>query len=241
MADIKLKDFSGESDKYTNVPKVLLESADSTEENLVLLPFSYGEAVSRSVDPDFSAGDMTVDIPSGQLVSELTIKKPATLIPGNIADGVNIAGVIGSLITGGGSGGKYIAVQGYITTDNNPGRTTVTHGLGVMPDAVIVMHNTWHVGSLEEYIAEFPAECIWGIQSKFSCNIKGGVMIPAYPTLLGGNYGIENLPSSDRQAGFIYCPNETTFEVGSPSNNNTGKLAKNTRYVWIAFANVNEN
>lgn len=96
MADIKLKDFSGESDKYTNVPKVWLESAESTEENLVLLPFSYGEAVSKTVEPDFSAGDMAVDIPSGQLVSELTVKKPSALIPRNILEGIDIAGVIGT-------------------------------------------------------------------------------------------------------------------------------------------------
>lgn len=105
MEDIKLKDFSGETDRYDNVPKVWLESAESTEENRILLPFTYGEAVSADVEPDFSTGNMAVDIPEGRLISELTIRKPPALTPGNIREGVNIAGVVGKLTGGGNSGG----------------------------------------------------------------------------------------------------------------------------------------
>lgn len=104
MADIKLKNYLGESKPYSGVPKVWLESADSTEENRILFPFAYGEPVSAKVEPNFSAGDMAVEIPEGELISELTIKKPPALVPANIAEGVDIAGIIGTLIAGSGGG-----------------------------------------------------------------------------------------------------------------------------------------
>lgn len=114
MANIKLKDFSGENDQYDNVLKVWLESAFSTEENRILLPFTYGEAVSGDVEPNFSTGNMSVEIPEGKLISELTIRKPPALTPGNIREGVNIAGIIGSLVagSGGGSSGPFKMTTG---------------------------------------------------------------------------------------------------------------------------------
>ena len=96
MADIKLKDFTGETQPYNNVDKIWLESAESTEENPVLIPFAYGLPVSMTVDPNFASGDMNVVIPEGQVVADLRIQKPATLLPRNVLDGVNIAGIIGT-------------------------------------------------------------------------------------------------------------------------------------------------
>lgn len=96
MADIKLKDFTGETQPYNNVDKIWLESAKSTEENPVLIPFAYGLPVSMTVDPNFASGDMNVAIPEGQVVADLRIQKPATLLPRNVLDGVNIAGIIGT-------------------------------------------------------------------------------------------------------------------------------------------------
>lgn len=104
MADIKLKNYLGESKPYSGVPKVWLESVDSTEENRILLPFAYGDPVSAEIDPDFSSGNMDVEIPEGKLIAELTIKKPPALVPANIAEGVEIAGIIGALAAGGGGG-----------------------------------------------------------------------------------------------------------------------------------------
>ena len=108
MADIKLKDFSGETQPYNNVEKIWLESADSTEEFTVLIPFAYGEPISQTVDPDFSNGNMIVDIPEGQLISELMIRKPVSLIPDNILKDVNVAGIIGT------ASGDIIHAEGAI-------------------------------------------------------------------------------------------------------------------------------
>lgn len=95
MPDIKVKGWSGTEFSYQNVPKIWLNAQESTEEAPVLVPYTYGEAVSKTVEPDFSAGDMVVNIPDGELVKELTIEKPETLIPDNIVHGVTIAGVTG--------------------------------------------------------------------------------------------------------------------------------------------------
>lgn len=111
MADIKLKNYSGQETAYKNVPKIWLESEDSTEENPILLPFAYGEPASKTLEPDFSAGDMAVQIPEGELISELTLKKPPGLIPNNIAEGVEIAGVIGSLFAGGGGTSESVYMK----------------------------------------------------------------------------------------------------------------------------------
>lgn len=90
---------------YESVPKVWLTHPDSTEEAPVLVPFTYGEAVSKTVEPDFSGGDMVVPIADGELVTDLTIKKPANLLPENIVKDVEIAGVAGTSEGGGGGGG----------------------------------------------------------------------------------------------------------------------------------------
>lgn len=95
MPDVKIKGWSGTEFSYQNVPKIWLNAPESTEESPVLVPYTYGEAVSKTVEPDFSAGDMAVDIPEGELVTGLTITKPETLIPENIVHGVTIAGVTG--------------------------------------------------------------------------------------------------------------------------------------------------
>lgn len=108
MPDIKVKGYSGNEIEYSNVPKVWLSAQESTEETPVLVPFTYGEAVSKTVEElDFSEGDMSVDIAEGELVTELTIKPPENLTPENIPDGMYIAGVgPGTFAGGGGSGGS---------------------------------------------------------------------------------------------------------------------------------------
>lgn len=93
MPDIKIKGWSGTDFQYHAVPKVWLSAPESTEEAPVLVPYTYGEAVSKTVEPDFSAGDMTVPIADGELVAGLTITKPAELVPENIPNGMTIAGV----------------------------------------------------------------------------------------------------------------------------------------------------
>ena len=63
-----------------------------------------GEVVDGlEIVPDFSAGDYEVVAPTGLLVRSAIIKKPKTLVPDNIAEGVEIAGIVGTHVGGGGS------------------------------------------------------------------------------------------------------------------------------------------
>lgn len=62
--------------------------------------------------PDFSAGDYEVVAPTGLLVRSAIIKKPKTLVPDNIAEGVEIAGVVGTHVGGGSSGDNRVK---YVT------------------------------------------------------------------------------------------------------------------------------
>jgi hypothetical protein len=121
---------------YEKIPKVWLTHPDSTEEAPVLVPFSYGDAVSNvEVVPDFSSGDQLVEAVAGTLIKSAILKKPDTLVPENIAEGVDIAGIIGSLVAGGG-GGNVSFAWGNLNTA--AGTYTVTHGLGTVPDLVIL-------------------------------------------------------------------------------------------------------
>lgn len=51
---------------------------------------------------DFSNGDMLVEVPDGYAVKSAIIKQPENLKPENIAEGVEISGIVGTLVSGGG-------------------------------------------------------------------------------------------------------------------------------------------
>ena len=89
------------------------------------------------IQPDFSNGDQSFSAPDEMAVKSAIIQKPETLIPENIAEGVNIAGILGTLASGEGGGNVK-----YFFTSISPTTTTdiiVNHGLGATPDVVIVL------------------------------------------------------------------------------------------------------
>lgn len=124
MPSVKIKDYTGKPQTYTT-NKIWLESSRSTEENRILEPFTYGEEVSMNVEPDFSGGDMNVPIGYGKLVTDLTVKRPLDLIASNIREGVDIAGIIGTLAAGGGSGGTGGSILARNGTFHAPERDTI--------------------------------------------------------------------------------------------------------------------
>lgn len=124
MPSVKIKDYTGKAQTYTT-NKIWLEAQGSTEENRILEPFTYGEEISMSVEPDFSGGDMNVPIGYGKLVTDLTVKRPLDLIASNIREGVDIAGIIGTLAAGGGSGGTGGSIFARNGNFNAPERDTV--------------------------------------------------------------------------------------------------------------------
>lgn len=100
MQDIVLKTIDGTQNTYQNVDKIAIPTPDGST-----AVFTACEAVSKTIEPDFSSGDMKVDIPAGELITDLTVKKPEELIPENIPEGQYIAGVGPGTFQGGGSGG----------------------------------------------------------------------------------------------------------------------------------------
>lgn len=125
--DIVLKDINGVEQTYTEVTALRIPRSDGTMQN-----FIAGTLAQKIVDADFSEGDMTIVADADTVMSEVTVNKPATLVPENIAKDVEIAGVVGTLLLK-----KEInVVSGTITGPCTS--ATITHNLGTIPDIVMV-------------------------------------------------------------------------------------------------------
>ncbi len=87
------------------------------------------EPVETSVALAMADGPMVITPAEGQTFSKVTVQKPDTLKAENIAKGVDIGGIIGTLTAGG--GGTLVGAAGTFT----PTATThtITHDLGVVP------------------------------------------------------------------------------------------------------------
>lgn len=96
MANIKVKLPSGEVQTYEGVERVWLDSADDAE---ATVPFTHGLVTELDpVELALGDGDQTVTVPDGQLLTEITIQRPETLLPENIRQGAEVAGVAGEFI-----------------------------------------------------------------------------------------------------------------------------------------------
>lgn len=134
MADIVLRDRSGAQIQYPGVERLKLNTADGGTAEFVDAGSIPVEIENSPITLDFSGGDQVVTAPEGYVVKSAIIEKPANLIPGNIAEGVDIAGIVGTLA----AGGKEIKT----TTVKFPGSSvvsganTIPHDLGVIPDII---------------------------------------------------------------------------------------------------------
>lgn len=63
---------------------------------------SKEEEEAKEVDLAMASGNQTITPTSGKVLSQVIVKKPATMLPENIAKDVNIGGVVGTLESGGG-------------------------------------------------------------------------------------------------------------------------------------------
>ena len=111
---------------------------------------SVPRAVETVVDLDFSAGDMEVLPDTGALFSKVNIPKPANLVPENIPKDMNIAGIVGTLESGGGGGlSPFIALdvstrygRGYYSTN-----TSVTKTITITLPANSVIHSCHRINN----------------------------------------------------------------------------------------------
>lgn len=92
---IVLKDRNGNDVAYYGIETVTFDTTTEGKQQV----FTKGEAVEGlEIVPDFSEGDMPVNAPAGALVKSAVVKQPEGLTPGNIRNGVEVAGVTGDFI-----------------------------------------------------------------------------------------------------------------------------------------------
>ena len=90
-ANVKLKNKHGEEVVYNDISVILLET-DTNEK----ATYSYGVMSTGEVVLDFSNGHQEIESEDSQLYNKVIIQKPPTLVPENIAEGVEIAGLLGT-------------------------------------------------------------------------------------------------------------------------------------------------
>lgn len=90
------------------------------------------ESIETTIAPDFSNGNMEVLPGEGEVYSKVTVEKPETLIPENIAEGIDVAGVVGTLLSG---KTAKVSVGTLVGTTESK---TINHKLGDVPSLVII-------------------------------------------------------------------------------------------------------
>ena len=112
-ANIKYLNYFGNTVVLKNVKELQYEREDGSGKE----PFSHGKAVENvPITLDFSAGvDQIVTSKDGYLMKSAVIIKPETLTEENIADGVNVAGIVGKHQGGGSGGGDFDTSDENIT------------------------------------------------------------------------------------------------------------------------------
>lgn len=111
---------------------------------------------------------------------------------------------------------------------------TIEHGLGVMPDLVMV----YYAGAL--YYAPGGITSVWGLKSAFAEYTDVlGAMSGTGASSINTVYGIDNLTEYYQKAGFIFCPDENTFQIGETANSDIiCKLVDGAVYNWIAMSGL---
>lgn len=190
---------------------------------------------------DWSAGDQLITpATDGKPFSPVTLEKPATLLPENIAKGIDIAGIIGTFAGGGGeikiSSGTFAGSANIVT---------VTHGLGVVP---------LMFGCVENYPAVNPphySNYILGGYVGFSSACMENNEVPRIGYCCtnyyagANNYGYRNYTTAaqaiDGATGVVHSANEQTLKVGTTTSaTSSGQSAgvrtnPNTVYYWFAI------
>lgn len=172
------------------------------------------ESVGKSIDLDFSSGDMVVTPESGKAFNQVSIPQPENLIPDNIAEGVDIAGIIGTLAAGGGGGAVKIA-GGSLTGGSSV--KTITHNLGVNPDIFLLWVNMGMSASTSKSYVWCYMSDVLKQASKFEYNSFYA------NTSSAGKFGMST--------GTFSCTS-TTITASSVSS-----LAS-TKYYWIAIGGL---
>ena len=183
------------------------------------------QAVETTIDPDFSAGDMEVVPEDGQVFSKVGILKPANLLPENIAEDVDVAGIIGALEASGGAASCTFKIE---DTSGAAGPKTIYHNLGAVPDLFFI----WNYSS-SLVATKGEIQMAIGFSSSFQKKL-GYDYSQWYVKVGGGLSNWRNQIESSQGSAPISAATENSIVVGQSSNNrwlNTAGL-----YSWIAVS-----
>ncbi len=169
---------------------------------------------------DFSAGNQTISAGEGQVVKTAILQKPETLIPENIAEGVDIAGIIGSLAAGG--GGNVVCAAGTVT--GTGAALTLSHNLGVVPDLIFAKvssnptsYNTskFSILSILGMSTAFGQLCgsAYNIMNSMSRKSSSSASTQTLNLINNSTTGIETTSASET----INSANENTVIIGTSS------------------------
>lgn len=187
---------------------------------------SVPETEAKTVSLALAGGNQIVTPTDGKLLSEVTIEKPANLLPENIAEGVNIAGVIGALAMG--SSAK-IAVGAVATDATFPAETS--HGLGVVPDIIVFDSNQTVAGELRACVAFSKAFAQKLGYAGFTLTIGKG----ASGSLSYSFTTTASAWTADGTYGNIVGANEETFTVKDQGSFGAGAASGNK---WLAIGGL---
>lgn len=172
----------------------------------------------RTVGLDATKGSQIIKpTEDGKSMSETIITMPDTLIPENIAEGVDIGGVRGTLAGGGGA--KFAHNYFFPTTTT----MTIKHNLGVVPDFVYILcaeaSTTGTIVSAHSYGPGRP---------------QGGMIPNTAARLYGTSKMYNSAMHLTDTGGTIHDADETTFQVG----NSTCTLQTSKAYYWVAIGGI---
>lgn len=203
------------------------------EGTLVRSAVIQSPAEEKTVDLAMADGDMIIS-PSaeGKLLSSVTVTKPETLTPENIAKDVDIAGIVGTFA---GASRVKIATGSFSYAK---AALTIAHNLGAVPDLIIIHA----VDGTPNTTASNAYALMLGISSALKAKFPG-----VTDMLVVGHISTSSLravtyakhiddPYASAYGTILREANETTFTVGSTSTSNNFVLG--TTYRWIAISGL---
>ena len=221
-------DYKIKEETLTGIAEAIRSKTGKTEEilaadfaaNINSIDTSKPEET-KEVLLDFSGGDMEVVPTTGKVISKVTIPQPENLLPENIAEGIDIAGIIGAL-----SGIKING--GYFRGTGSA--VTIEHGLGVTPDFFVIFN--FDVLSSTACLA---VAAMWSKKFRELSNTTSysGFYAKYLSSLV--QYGSAADITTVSETMPISSATNTTVKVGGSSS---GYPENNKRFRWIAIGGL---
>lgn len=227
--DVITENWDGSTEVHPGVESVSLETEDGGEKEFILADL-VPETVEKTVALDFSGGDMIVTPKKGQAFSSILIPKPDNLIPENVPEGMNMAGIIGAMAAG---GSAKIGVGEFRGTG---AAVVVEHTLGCVPDVVAIVPSIEFGGtdSKKSIFQAFGVSAAFG--SKFS--IAQGYASLVCKLISSTTYSLMRdggkIDSQNAENTAIWKANNETVQFGNDN------WATSTRYyyTWLAIGGL---